>query len=228
MSSRGRGAPPNKREDYATPSACARAILRCLPKPDHDDLIVEPSSGRGFFLREIAQWAGDAPELVAVDPFDWPSLDDACLTAHARRIVSRWERVEPDHLRVPADWIIGNPPFTRFIEHVKHAMFLLAPGGVCAFLLRSSCLHPLRDGLTDTLPRPLFEIGLRQRPSFSGTSGRKKTSDSTDYSAFVWVKGHDSTLWQKGLLDWKSGEPNQELEQQFQAQVEAARRKFTT
>ena len=126
--SRGKNRPTEDRaelDQYWTKDVDARALLRLLPHSPGCD-VLEPHAGGGGFVRAIKEVWGSLTAVTAldVDP-DVPGLRDA----HAHEVVD-FLTYQP----VPEPtWVIGNPPFSDGVEHVKRAC--LVTGRHVAFLL---------------------------------------------------------------------------------------------
>jgi hypothetical protein len=113
------------------------------------------------------------------------------------RIIHREVRdfLDPKPLPKRPNWVVGNPPFTIFIEkgnrrtavssaedHVRHALSL---SDNVAFLLRLNFLGgDERSDLWQAHPAKHVYV-LSQRPSFT-TDG---STDSCEYALFVWETG---------------------------------------
>ena len=92
-------------------------------------------------------------------------------------------------LHKPFDVVCGNPPFGPgpgvAEAHIRRALEVVVPGGIVAFLLRSSILGSTeRLGLWREHP-PRWVYSIAPRPSFTGDG-------KTDGAEYVWV------VWQKG------------------------------
>lgn len=161
---------------YYTPDDVAARLVRVLDLTD-DSVIVEPSAGGGAFVRAI--WAR---HLTNVAIFGCDVNKDAAGLAlcsdHMACDFTSLDAATVDALIAPADWVIGNPPFTHAEAHVRHAL-TLAPR--CAFLLRLAFLESAKrvDFWRDHQPAVVYV--LANRPSFTGGG-----TDSAAYGWFVW------------------------------------------
>ena len=158
---------------YYTPDRLARACVETLTlRPG--ERILEPSAGGGAFLRALG--ALPIGNITAID------INPA---APARRHHPVIEADFVDH--VPErlyDWVIGNPPYGRAEDHIRHALTISTS---VAFLLRLAFL--------ESASRRAFWAGpgnclrsihvLAQRPSFTGGG-----TDSAAYGWFVWQSSY--------------------------------------
>jgi hypothetical protein len=183
---------------YATPDALALAICQhvatgiATPRA-----VVEPSAGRGAFVRAIrATWPDSKVMAVEIDPENLSALWDPRLDV----VVDDWARFATAAAEslAPPDLIIGNPPYRQAQEHVEAGLRWLRPGGSLAFLLRINFLGSTsrvdfwnRAGLASVTP-------ITPRPSF--TNGG---TDGTEYAVFVWTKGHTGPARLCPPLVWK-------------------------
>ena len=186
--------------------------------------VLEPSSGRGAWLAALhdgyrehgPRTAGWGLSLVAVD-LD-PEAEQHAQRAGASAFihgdfldVRRMETSEPwtsvtleaprqpvVHGMHPAQWVIGNPPFSDAQRHVDHAL-TLAP--CVAFILRAGFLGSAKrlDWWQENTPEAYYTIV--PRPSF--TEGG---ADVGEYILAVWERGrHASRMgwarWDKAAAD---------------------------
>lgn len=209
MSSRNRGASAvayDKRENYPTPPHVAECMAT-LAEALSPRLVMEPSAGMGVVARAALRLV-DPGSLIVVDPYDWPELQSL------RAAGARWEQADFLSVRrsgtAAPDLIIGNPPFSRALDHTRHALYLLDDDGLLVFLLPAAYLHDgVRQDLRERHP-PLLEIGLQERPSFSQAAGRGGGTDSVRYSVFVWSRAASSArAWVK--LVAQTGTPKKPL-----------------
>lgn len=168
----------NVGDAYYTPPTLAAAIAaRVALLVAAPAAVLEPSSGGGAFVRAArATWP--TAKITAVDVFEgcriFASPADAFVCSSFL-----------EYGGGPFDLIIGNPPYNEAEDHVSHALALLKPGGLLAFLLRGSFLG------SEGRNRRIWASGLgayvapiSPRPSFTGGG-----TDSAEYCLFGWVKG---------------------------------------
>lgn len=154
-------------DQYFTPEwAAAELVHTFFPDLGKDDIVIEPSCGRGAFLKAIPEHV----EAVGVEI-------DKTLAAEARENTGR-QVVWGDYrsVEVPtsdlASVIVGNPPYNlKLFEHFLAAsMGRLRKGGRCGFLLSSHMLQTpstvLRWAETwglaqHIVPRTLFPRAIR-------------------------------------------------------------------
>jgi len=154
---------------------------------------LEPHAGLGAFVTAIAEVFPNTA-ITAVDIVVRPQLRE--LTRAVDGGFSNWpiavvqrDFLQWKHFVGPYALIAGNPPFDEAELHVRHALELLAPGGVLAMILRAGFIASKKrnDPTAGLWARP----GLRSwapivpRPPFieSGT-------DQTEYSFYVWQRGY--------------------------------------
>src|SRR5690606_24650965 len=138
--------------------------------------IFEPHAGTGAFVRAL-RVALPGARIVAND---------------VQPLMAEWRQAGADECRIgdfagmrgEYDAIVGNPPFSLAERHVRHALALLAPGGVLAFLLRLAFVET-RSRFALLREHPLRALyALSERPSFTGGG-----SDMACYGVFVWQRG---------------------------------------
>lgn len=129
-----------KIDDYPTPLwVCEALIERFFPELDADDLVVEPSCGRGRFLQSIP---AHVPAMgVEIDPV----LAEEARVETGRQIITGDFRTVALDMRPTA--IIGNPPFrVSLIE---------------SFLERAHMLLPYEGRFGMLLPAYFFQTAAR-------------------------------------------------------------------
>ena len=181
MSAAGRGAEREQLDGYYTPEPLAQRIVEQLYADGYlypHDRVLEPSVGRGAFVKALMQHMG-------------PQIDiDACDLRLRKGMKKLWaEAGKPgtlhrgNFLRFPNPHeyhlILGNPPFDAAESHIRHALGMLGRGGALAFLLRMSFLAGLRRGKSLYMLHPLDAVyALDKRPSFDVSlrcpGGRRK------------------------------------------------------
>ncbi len=96
------------------------------------------------------------------------------------------------------DVILGNPPYADLAEpHLRHALTLLRPGGVLAWILRRDWLGAARAPLVREGLAPAAEAVITPRQTFEGTEG----TDRHEHSLFVWVGGERRRHWRTEVLE---------------------------
>jgi hypothetical protein len=211
---------------YPTPPELARAAVRQLVSDGWTDLrgtCLEPSCGSGAWVRALLK-AGATnvtatdlvyhPELLAIGPdrlnLTLPLRPDGSDIDGAEFV--EWCASSPLHgrdflllTRLSYNLIIGNPPYSDQDRHIAHALSLLAPGGVLAFLLR---VGSLVDSVSDKTAhraswwRERGGVRLRHlylctpRPRFIGAG-----SDAATYAVAVWASGAGPVT--SSLLRWR-------------------------
>jgi hypothetical protein len=181
MSATGRSDVRIEGDRYNTPEPLAAKLVELLVRDEwvsrrRPVRVLEPHAGTGSFVRALRA-----------------QLPNARIRANdVEGNVLRWSRLGADDYRVgdflampttPVrfDLIAGNPPYLPAESHVRHALEMLAAGGVLAFLLRLGFLES-----QDRIPfwrshPPAGLYPLSERPSFVGGG-----TDQTAYGWFVW------------------------------------------
>lgn len=192
MSSTNRGAKRKKLDQYFTPRPVSDALVSLMAERIVAPLdVLEPSAGGGAFVGSMrAQW----PEshITAVD------IDSACMRPEAEDELTRW--LPGDFLEHQGSYsvVIGNPPFSQALDHVRHAIELLTPRGLVGFLLRLGFLESSRRFGFNTTHMPLEVHVLDRRPSFTGQG-----CDSTPYAFFIWGKKPRTAPAKLHCISWK-------------------------
>lgn len=169
MSSTNRGSDRSTDDYYSSPSWGVDALLRRLP-PLAGKRILEPSAGTGGIVRRLL--AAGATKIVAIEP----DPDRAASIQHAPEVLVRMAERRPyviatrleawAHGAQRFDLVVMNPPFSLALEHVEKAISLLAPGGLCAALLRVAfACSQKRAPFRARHPFDMFL--LAQRPGFA-------------------------------------------------------------
>ena len=194
-----------------TPQVCADSCVALLPILP-GDVVVDAGAGDGAFCLSAHRLYGARPIAVERHIEDHPDL----LTLRDQGVVSeviplRYERWRPAaHQR--ADWTIGNPPFKQAQLFFEHALFCTKPGGHIAFLLRHG--FAVTEERAEIRRRfPIWrKYDLQSRPSFySAREDGGKSSDSTEYSLFVWRVGW-SGREVTDVFFWNSGSHPEQVE----------------
>ena len=172
MSSTNRGVNRDGLDRYYTEPHLADALVGLLDVlPGH--LVVEPSVGRGAFLRAAR---ARACEVVGID-ID-PEAEGLALCRPADRVVGDLLTTS-----IEADWYLGNPPYKHAEAHIRHAIEHSEVG--CAFLLRLAFLESLKRWPFWQAHPPARVWVLSKRPSFTGGK-----TDSCAYAWFEWRRGY--------------------------------------
>lgn len=147
---------------FPTPRDLARSAVELADiRPGHR--VLEPSAGTGALLAAIEKQAPEAGAVLAVEIN--PTLADRLRTAHPLAVVYAADFLNwrPD---APVDRIVMNSPFQNAvdIEHIRHALTLLAPSGrIVAFCANGprqrEQLRPLADEWIDLEPGAFDESG---------------------------------------------------------------------
>lgn len=194
MSATNRGSVRRTGDAYYTPDALARALVATLPI-ERDACCLEPHVGGGAFARALHA-VGAHVIGQDIDP-------DAAGFADCDHYYA-WDFLGAE---VPwrLGWIIGNPPFAGFEDHVVRAHGLRPTHGI-AFLLRLAVLESAkRLPLWRThMPDDVWPIA--ERPSFTGG-----VTDSCAYGWFVWhtrtqYQAHSGVAHLHRPLSWRGGE----------------------
>lgn len=183
---------------YPTPSELAEAIGRLLKETLHLEpaFIVEPSAGTGSFVKVARKlWPQATIGAVDISPhFKMPLIE-----AGADRIVfDDWKNVAAGGFP-PNTLIIGNPPYSLAEKHLTAGLNGLPDGSHQAALLRTGFIgSKKRVPFWRNYPLKIL-IPLVPRPSFTGGG-----SDYSEYSLFVWQKGHQGAATILPHLIWKT------------------------
>lgn len=171
---------------YYTPDALAESLVGLLPI-DPRATVLEPHAGGGAFVRALL------PRVATVYAADInaeaPGLA-LCPSSVGPFVGSAWTGL---------DWIVGNPPFTDFHEHVDHALKLASN---VVFLLRLAVMESERRA--EMWRRwPLRRVWvLASRPSFTGTG-----TDSAAYGWFWFQRGYGGTAEVVPGWAWRRAAP---------------------
>lgn len=182
---------------YMTPLELAEAICERLYRaaaPPGE--IVEPSAGRGAFVRAArARWP-DA-HLTAVE-IDFARRAELLEAGAHQVLVEDWAGLARSFANAqpedgPTRLIVGNPPFRQAQAHVEAGLEWLRDGDRIAFLLRINFLGA--DKRVSFWRRPGLEwmAPIAPRPSFGLNKHGKPGSDGTEYGLFCWRKGYRGT-----------------------------------
>jgi hypothetical protein len=176
--------------------ACVHALLLTVPLPLRLASWVEPSVGGGAFVDPLREKGATGPITGADLNPDAPGLARC-----SRGVVGDFLTLGRDELGTP-DVILGNPPFARGTgrtspttgreimepiaeQHVRHALSIVRPGGIVAFLLRLAFAESVdRVAFWDEHhARAVF--ALAERPSFTGGG-----TDNCAYGWFIFERGY--------------------------------------
>jgi len=181
---------------YGTPAWCVYRMLEAwddlvLPRR-HKASFLEPHCGGGNIVRGVNNYMArngyEPPKWITVDIA--PTVEVTC-----KEDFFGWTT---DQL---FDLAIGNPPYKKSFEHVKHLVESeFAQETVLLLPLTFLSSEKRRDWLTQFCPDVLV---LPNRPSFTG-DGKVM---STDYGWFRWKRG---VQWIPGVLDFAELTPIEE------------------
>jgi SAM-dependent methyltransferase len=126
---------PAKTEGYvATPPELAKHLVAChLDELPHAAAVLDPSAGTGALVRAVAEAHPDAA-VTAVEPNEHRAAAITGLDTVAVRVTT-FEDYATEAAAGGFDAVVMNPPFsvpadrTCWIEHVRLAWRMLAPGG---------------------------------------------------------------------------------------------------
>lgn len=188
MSATNRGGVRIASDVYLTTDADAARCVRSLGCLLEGAWVVEPSAGGGAFVRAAATAGAYVVTTVDVDPARGVDIAADWLTVTSGMLLDMGR-----HGRVMTgarpDAIIGNPPYSAAEAHVRHALALVRPSGVVAFLLRLAFLESkARSAFWREFPAVSVDV-MVPRPSFTG-DGR---SDASAYAWFTWRPGNTRT-----------------------------------
>lgn len=179
-----------KRKDfdfYPTPSSCCEDALSFLPTDFKPQCILDPGAGAGAWGK-AARKRYPATLITGVE-----------LRPETPRPAAYNFWIHGDFLLTDAqpafDLVIGNPPYNRAEQFVRHSMAMLEDDGYLMMLLRLNFLesHGRGKGLYRKYP-PKNVVVRAGRVSFTGDG----QANATVYAYFIWQKG-----WMgKPTLDW--------------------------
>lgn len=181
--------PRSAHDFYETPARLCTKAVENVPFGHEPSRILDPGAGRGPWGK-AARIAFPDAHIVGVE-----SQRDF------RKPVGYDEWIKRDFLRysdgAPFDLILGNPPFAKAEEFVRHGLELLQKGGYLLYLLRLAFLESEGRalGLWREFP-PLEVYVLANRVPFYG--GTK--TDDTAYALYLWRKGTHA----RPSLNWLS------------------------
>lgn len=180
--------------------ACVTTVAPLLPLRAWHAL--EPSAGKGAFVLALSRFdltQDNKSEITAIEIDATLSTDFPCDNRDflQYRTSKRY------------DLIIGNPPFSRAEEHIRHALHFPVPEDsgrmIVAFILKIDFLASLsRIPFWRDFPPSSIHV-LRPRPSFTG-DGR---TEFAQYMFAIWTKNKDGEWRQKPMvpltwLDWRN------------------------
>lgn len=173
---------------YPTPQKLADAIVGRLrehtPPPN---VVIEPSCGRGAFVRAAAAtWPG--VPIIGVDIVDYSTEITAL---GAKFVQSDWAQTVKATTFPSGTLIIGNPPYSNAQpqQHIEAALDHTPPGTRIAYLLRLAFLGGTKRAKTLWSRRALkYLIPVAGRPKFDPDP--KAGSDHSEYGVFVFETGH--------------------------------------
>lgn len=179
-----------KRKDfdfYPTPVTVCDDALQFLPEGLKPQCILDPGAGAGAWGIAARKRYPSAlitgvelrPETPRPSAYNFWIHEDFLLT----------------DVQVAFDLVIGNPPYNRAEQFVKHSMAMLETDGYLIMLLRLNFLESQSRGRGLFRKFPPKTVVVRAgRVSFTGDG----QSNATAYAYFIWQKG-----WLgKPQLDW--------------------------
>ena len=176
MSATKRGATRVANDYYPTPGWCVRRMLERIALDLSDLRILEPFAGDGAIVRE----------LVAAGATDISTVEIQAQVASAIPVAQGVCSYVEDFFDLkglrPFDLIISNPPFSVAEQAIEHAIGLLAPGGVLAFLLRINFL----GGASRAEFHQILQPGVFVLPNRPGFHENLSQTDSIEYAWFVY------------------------------------------
>jgi hypothetical protein len=196
MSSTKRGNSRETLDRYYTPDHlaldCAVEAQHLCPSPR---VVLEPSVGGGAFARAARELWPVGLTIVGAD------FDPEAEGRSTCDIFHNCDFLDLDLCTDPPDLILGNPPYSRAEEHVRHALGTVVSGGVVGMLLRLAFMEgKRRSGFWLEYGEHLASVHvLAERPSFVAGGGR----DSCAYGWFLWKLSPD----QPGKIypGWRGG-----------------------
>lgn len=180
MSATNRGGERRKNDAYETPAWAIELLLENVPKPHR---VFDPCAGNGALLRAALRF-GVPGTGIDIEPI----LEDEWAIRRIQR---------GNFLETPADQcgnascIIMNPPYSKALEFVQHAL-RVAP--VVHVLLRLGFLEGQARGEWLSHNMPSHIRVLSKRPSFTG-----KGTDAAAYAWFTW-EGYGRTESKTSIL----------------------------
>jgi predicted RNA methylase len=173
-----------KFDAYFTSDAVATALVERLSADCfwRGGTVLEPSAGRGAFVRAIGK-TDPCPDAIFANDMDPLRVEELKALNAAESELPLIIPSCSDFLQLGGayDLILGNPPYSHAEEHARKALALRARCGVVAFLLRLGFLESeARVPFWKEHPASKVYV-LSQRPSFTGGG-----TDNCPYGFFVW------------------------------------------
>lgn len=171
-----------KRRDfdfYPTPYYVAEDALSFLPDDLQPARILDPGAGTGIWGNAARKRYQDAI-ITGVET----RIETAKPVAYDVWIHDDFLLTQPSF---PYNLVIGNPPYDRAEQFIRHSMRYLDNGGYIIMLLRLNFLEG--QGRAKGLYReyPLKQVVVRAaRVSFTGDG----QTNATAYAYFIWQKGY--------------------------------------
>lgn len=186
MSATGRGGERSADDFYETPAWATDALIRRIG-PVVGKRILEPSAGAGGIVRRLIA-AGAKPDDITAIEVDEARAERCGLMLNCFGAVhGRFEEWVYGPLGEAArsltarfDLVVMNPPFSLAEEHIRLAILLLAPGGLCCALERLA-FGCSRKRAAFRKAYPYDKIELACRPGFTPDGG----TDAADYAWFL-------------------------------------------
>lgn len=194
---RGKSKDPELDRKY-TDERVARFLVDSLSPEVFRGTILEPSVGRGAFVRAVRATRG----VQRMDLIFGVDIDAEVSGLSEADLGKVGDFLDPhlfdEWMETPPSLIIGNPPFSQAEDHIRRAMEVVRQFGTVAFILRLDFLgSKCRREFWKEYPAVRYDV-IRPRPSFTG--GR---TDSCQYAFFQWVK--DAPVFEtiSGFADWR-------------------------
>lgn len=181
---------------YFTPELLSKKIVEKIIPDKNYKRILEPSCGQGSFLKHLnKKYKKTKTKIYACD-----ILEKNIKICKKKYRNIRYKNINFEKLEnFNFDLIIGNPPFTYCLDHVKKGLSLLSENGYLIFLLRLGFFATdTRYELLNKHQLPIECHVCVQRPKFINNS-----SDSQEYGIFVWKKDESPEYTKVKLLDWR-------------------------
>lgn len=189
---------------YFTPEPLAAYLVQRLVSDGfwRGGTVVEPSAGRGSFVRAITMTTPCPSKVFAVD-VDRVRCDElqALPIEATGGIMVLPTCCDFSDFGGSYDLILGNPPYNLAETHARHALSLRSRFGAVAFLLRLAFFESKeRIDFWDEHPASKVYV-LSERPSFTGGK-----TDNSAYGFFVWANWHRGPT-ELEVISWKSSRP---------------------
>lgn len=175
---------------YATSKSSVEALFPLLEKHriQLNGIAIEPSVGNGNILQVLSEhYTGEYFPFLAYDIVDrgWPNTT-----------IIDWMQVK--ELPNEEKFIIGNPPYSLAMEHIKHGLDLLNNGEYSIHLLKIQFLEgQKRRKFFEEYP-PKFIFVFSERQNCYKNNIEIGNSSAICYCWYVWEKGFKGNP----TIDW--------------------------